>query len=67
MQHTTLPGRNATGRTGDGGNLFWSEIALFHPVTMRLHTVAILYICGHRLFLGCLMDKSRTEAAGMCD
>jgi hypothetical protein len=30
MQHTTLSGSDAAGRTADGGDLFGREFALFH-------------------------------------
>ena len=30
MQYTTLSGSDATGRTGDGGDLFGREFVLFH-------------------------------------
>jgi len=47
MQHTTLFGSDATGRTGDGGYLFGREFALFHFDRLRLHAVANLYNFGH--------------------
>ena len=42
MQFTTLPGRDATCRTGDRGYLFGREFALFIHNRMRLHAFANL-------------------------
>jgi len=47
MQHTTLSGSSATGRTGDGGDLFEGEFVLFHPDRLQLHTARNLYNSGH--------------------
>jgi len=47
MQHTTLFGSDATGRTGDGGYLFGREFALLHFDRLRLHAVANLYNFAH--------------------
>jgi hypothetical protein len=47
MQHTTLAGSSATGRTGDGGDLLAREFVLFHPDRLQLHTVRNLCNSGH--------------------
>jgi hypothetical protein len=47
MQDTTLPDRDTTGRTGDGGYLFGREFVLFHFDRLRLHAVANLYNFAH--------------------
>jgi hypothetical protein len=51
MQHTALPGRDATSGTGDGGYLFGREFGLPHCHRMRLHSVVNLYKIGHCLVL----------------
>jgi len=40
MQHTTLSGGDATGRTVDGGDLFGRE---FENYRMRIHALANLF------------------------
>jgi hypothetical protein len=47
MQHTSLPGRDPTCRTGDGGYLFGREFALLHSQRMCLHLAANLYRFAH--------------------
>jgi len=49
MQHTALPGRDTTSRTGDGGDLFGREFALLHQERMQQNAVANLYKSGHCL------------------
>jgi hypothetical protein len=46
MQHTTLSGSDATGRTGHGGYLFGRKFALFHSYRMRLHALGNLFNFG---------------------
>jgi hypothetical protein len=47
MQHTTLPGSDATCRTGDGGYLFGREFALFHSERIGQHRSAKLLRFEH--------------------
>ncbi len=47
MQHTTLSGGDATGRTGDGGYLFGRDFALFHFDRLQLRAVANLCNFAH--------------------
>jgi hypothetical protein len=45
MQHTALPGRDATGRTSDRGYLFGRECGFFHFGNMLLQLVALQLSC----------------------
>jgi hypothetical protein len=47
MQHTTLFGGDATGGTGDGGDLFGREFALFHVEHNTLGRVMKLFYLEH--------------------
>jgi hypothetical protein len=42
MQHTTLPGRDTTRRTGHGGQLSWRQVLLLHSkIVQQLPTVSL--------------------------
>jgi hypothetical protein len=48
LQHTTLPGGDATCRTGHRGYFFRGEIFPFHSESLQKRQITKLYLLGHK-------------------